>query len=125
METYTLAGLYNRFVLRLFPEAPYVLTNKSSGEIRAKEGDLANLICTAQGVIPVTFTWKKNQRIMESLNEKEKPHRSSFPVLTFKDQTSFGKYVWHIHNKFQSAVHTIWVHKLDDQGEVLSIPTFF
>ena len=38
---------------------PRVLTNMSSGDIKAKEGDLVNLLCSAQGEPPITFSWKK------------------------------------------------------------------
>ena len=43
--------------------------------------------------------------------EKEKPHRSSLLVVTVKDQTSFGKYICHIRDRFESTTHTISIQK--------------
>jgi hypothetical protein len=43
--------------------------------------------------------------------EIEKPHRSSLLVVTVKDQTSFGKYICHIRDRFQSTTHTISIQK--------------
>ena len=48
---------------------------------------------------------------MKSFMEKEKPHRSSLLVVTVKDQTSFGEYICHIRDRFQSATHTISIKK--------------
>ena len=50
---------------------PQVLTNMSSGDIKAKEGDLVNLLCSAQGEPPITFSWEKDQKPLESLTVKE------------------------------------------------------
>ena len=44
--------------------------------------------------------------------EIEKPHRSSLLVVTVKDQTSFGKYICHIRDRFQSTTHTISIQKV-------------
>ena len=88
-----------------------VLTNMSSGDIKAKEGDLVNLLCSAQGEPPITFSWEKDQKPLASLTEIEKPHRSSLLVVTLKDQTSFGKYICHIRDRFQTTTHTILVKK--------------
>ena len=93
---------------------PRVLTNMSSGDIKAKEGDLVNLLCSAQGEPPITLSWEKDQKPLESFVEKEKPHRSSFLVVKVKDETSFGKYVCHIEDRFQSTTHTISIQKLED-----------
>ena len=93
---------------------PRVLTNMSSGDIKAKEGDLVNLLCSAQGEPPITLSWEKDQKPLESFVEKEKPHRSSFLVVKVKDETSFGKYVCHIQDRFQSTTHTISIQKLED-----------
>jgi hypothetical protein len=87
------------------------LTKISSGDIKAKEGDLVNLLCSAQGEPPITFTWKKDQKSLESFTEIEKPHRSSLLVVTVKDQTSFGEYICHIQDRFQSTTHTISIKK--------------
>ena len=101
-----------------FPDGPRVLTKISSGDIKAKEGDLVNLLCSAQGELPITFTWEKDQKSLNSIVEIEKPHRSSFLVVTVKDQTSFGKYNCHIRDRLQSTTHTIWVQKLEDTGNL-------
>ncbi len=77
------------------------MTNMSSGDIIAKEGDLVNLLCSAQGEPPVSFTWKKDQKPLESFMENDKPQHSSVLVLTLKDQASFGKYICHIQDRFQ------------------------
>ncbi|CAB4038919.1 Receptor-type tyrosine- phosphatase delta, partial [Paramuricea clavata] len=92
---------------------PRVLTNMSSGDIKAKEGDLVNLLCSAQGEPPITFSWEKDQKPLDSIVEIEieKPHRSSFLVVTVKDQTSFGQYICHIRDRFQSTTHTISIQK--------------
>jgi hypothetical protein len=94
-----------------FPGGPRVLTKISSGDIKAKEGDLVNLLCSAQGEPPITFSWKKDQKSLDSIVEIEKPHRSSFLVVTVKDQTSFGEYICHIRDRFQSTTHTILIQK--------------
>ena len=101
----------NIFCVFCFPGGPRVLTNMSSGDIKAKEGDLVNLLCSAQGELPINFTWKKDQKSLESFMEKEKPHRSSLLVVTVKDQTSFGKYICHIRDQFESTTHTISIQK--------------
>ena len=101
-----------------FVIGPRVLTNMSSGVIKAKEGDLVNLLCSAQGEPPITFSWEKDQKPLESLTETEKPHRSSFLVLKVKHETSFGKYICHIRDRFQSTTHTISVKKLEDTSSV-------
>jgi hypothetical protein len=87
------------------------LTKISSGDIKAKEGDLVNLLCSAEGELPITFSWEKDQKPLESFIEKDKPHRSSFLVVTVKDQTNFGKYICHIRDRFQSTTHTISIQK--------------
>ena len=92
------------------------MTKISSGDIKAKEGDLVNLLCSAHGELPITFSWKKDQKPLESFTETEKPHRSSSLVVTVKDQTSFGKYICHIRDRLESTTHTIWVQKLKDTG---------
>jgi hypothetical protein len=99
-----------------FPGGPYVLTNMSSGDTEAKEGHLVNLLCSAQGEPPIIFSWEKDHRQLESFIEKYKPHRSSFLVVTVKDQTSFGKYICHIRDRFQNTTHTIWVQNLQGKG---------
>ncbi|CAB3993020.1 hemicentin-1-like isoform X2 [Paramuricea clavata] len=95
----------------LVPGGPRVLTKISSGDIKAKEGDLVNLLCSAQGELPNTFTWEEDQKSLKSFTETEKPHRSSFLVVTVKGQTSFGKYICHIQDRFQSTIHTISIQK--------------
>ena len=91
---------------------PRVLTNMSSGDIKAKKGDLVNLLCSAQGEPPITFSWKKDQKSMKSFMEKEEPYRSSSLVVTVEDEKSFGKYTCHIRDyRFQSTTHTISIEK--------------
>jgi hypothetical protein len=99
-----------------FPGGPRVLTNMSSGDIKAKQGDLVNLLCSAPGEPPIIFSWEKDHKPLESFFEKYKPHRSSFLVVTVKDQTSFGKYICHIRDRFKNTTHTIWVQKLQCKG---------
>ena len=101
-----------------FVIGPRVLTKMSSGDIKAKEGDLVNLLCSAQGEPPITFSWEKDQKPLESFVEKEKPHRSSFLVVKVKAEKSFGKYICHIQDRFQSTTHTISVKKLEDTSSV-------
>ncbi|CAB4022221.1 Receptor-type tyrosine- phosphatase delta, partial [Paramuricea clavata] len=94
---------------------PRVLTKISSGDIKAKEGELVNLLCSAQGELPITFTWEKDQQPLESLVKIKQPHRSSFLVVTVKDQTSFGKYICLIRDRFKcTTTHTISIQKLKD-----------
>ena len=83
----------------------------SSGDIKAKEGDLVNLLCSAQGEPPITFSWEKDQKPLESFMEKKNPHRSSLLVVKIKHETSFGKYICHIRDKSKSTAHTILVEK--------------
>jgi hypothetical protein len=87
------------------------LIRTSSGDIKAREGDLVNLLCSAQGEPPVSFSWEKDRKPLESFMEKEKPHRSSLLVVTVKDQTSFGKYTCHIRDRFESTTYTMSVLK--------------
>ena len=56
--------------------------------------------------------------------EKDKPHHSSLLIVTVKDQTSFGEYICHIRDRFQSTTHTIWVQKLEDTGNLAFIILF-
>ena len=88
-----------------------MLTNISSGEIKAKKGDLANLLCSAQGEPLITFNWKKDQKPLKSFVATEKPHRNSLLVVKVKDETSFGKYICDIRDKFKNTAHTILVEK--------------
>ena len=89
----------------------------SSGDIKAKQGDLINLLCSAQSEPPITFNWEKDQKPLESFMEKEQPHRSSLLVVKVKDEESFGKYVCHIRDRFRSFTdHTILVQKETTKG---------
>ena len=88
----------------------------SSGDIKATKGDLVNLLCSAQGEPPITFSWEKDQKSLKSLVELENPHRSSFLVVTVNDEKSFGKYTCHIEDRFRSTTYTIWIEKLKDTG---------
>jgi hypothetical protein len=94
------------------------LIKTSSGDIKAKEGDVVNLLCSAQGEPPITFKLGENRKPLESFMEEEKPHCSSLLVVTVKDQTSFGKYTCHIRDRFGSTTRTIWVQKLNDAGSL-------
>ena len=89
-----------KYFLVLFPGSPSILIKTSSGDIKAKEGDVVNLLCSAQGEPPITFKLGENRKPLESFMEKEKPHCSSLLVVTVKDQTSFGKYTCHIRDRF-------------------------
>ena len=85
----------------------------SSSDIKAKEGDLVNLLCSAQGEPPITFYWEKDQKTMKSSVEMDKPLRSSFLVLTIKDKTSFGQYICHIRDRFQTTKNVIWIQRTE------------
>ena len=111
MTTCSLLIYSNIYCIFCFPGGPRVLTKISSGDIKAKEGDLVNLLCSAQGENPITFTWEKDQKSLKSFMEKEKPHRSSLLVVTVKDQTSFGKYICHIRDRFDNTTHAISIQK--------------
>lgn len=100
---------------------PHVLTNLSSGDINAKEGDLVSLLCSVQGEPPITFSWKKDQKPLESFAITEKPHHSSFLVVKVKDETSFGKYICHVRDRFETTAHTISVKKLKDTSSIHKI----
>ncbi|CAB4010486.1 Down syndrome cell adhesion molecule Dscam2, partial [Paramuricea clavata] len=91
--------------------SPRVLTKISSGDIKTKEGDLVNLLCSDQGEPPITFGWEKERKSLKSFTETEKPHRSSFLVVTEIDETSFGEYICHIRDRFESTTRTISVQK--------------
>ena len=101
------------------------MTNMSSGDIKAKKGDLVNLLCSAKGEPPITFSWEKDQKPLESFMEKEKPHRSSLLVVKIKDETSFGQYICHIRHQFGSTAHTIRVVKDEPGNEILKINIVF
>ncbi|CAB4014526.1 Hypothetical predicted protein [Paramuricea clavata] len=51
---------------------PRVLTKISSGDIKAKEGDLVNLLCSAEGEPPITFSCKKITRSHWKVSQKLK-----------------------------------------------------
>ncbi|XP_028402634.1 uncharacterized protein LOC114525469 [Dendronephthya gigantea] len=91
---------------------PHVLTNMSSGDEMAKEGDLVTLLCSAQGEPPITFSWEKDQKSLDGFIVKDMAHRSSLLVVTMKDETSFGKYICNIQDRFTKTAHTISVVKL-------------
>ena len=96
-----------------------MLTNMSSSDVLAKEGDLVNLLCSAQGEPPITFSWEKDQKPLESFMVKDKPYRSSLLVVSIKDQTSFGKYICHIQDSFQSTTtYTILIEELEETGKL-------
>ncbi|XP_028417077.1 uncharacterized protein LOC114541340 [Dendronephthya gigantea] len=100
---------------------PRELTNMSSGDVMAKEGDLVNLLCSAQGEPPITLSWEKDQKPLKSFVEKDVPYRSSLLVASMKDQSSFGKYICHIKDRFQStATYTISVEKLKETGNYVA-----
>jgi hypothetical protein len=88
----------------------------SSDNITANVGELVNLLCSAQGEPPITFTWKKDQRRLDSFTESQKPHRSSILVVRVKDSGFFGKYICHIQDRFGSTTHTIWILRVSDTG---------
>ena len=92
------------------------MINISSSDIKAKEGDLVNLLCSAQGYPPITFNWEKDQKSLDSFTLKEQPHRSSLLVVKIKDEESFGKYACHIRDRFQSIAYTILVQKETTKG---------
>ena len=97
------------------------MTNISSSDIKAKKGDLVNLLCSAQGEPPITFSWEKDQKSLESFMEKEQPHHSSLLLVKVKDESSFGKYVCHIRNRFHITTHTILVQKGTCEGSNYNI----
>ena len=102
---------------------PTILTNMSSSDIKVKEGDLVNLLCSAQGEPPIIFYWEKDQKTVKSSVEIDKPHRSSFLVLTIKNKTSFGQYTCHIRDRFQTTKHVILVKRMEDcnyEGNLLT-----
>ena len=88
----------------------------SSSDIKAKEGDVVNLLCSAQGEPPITFHWEKDKNKLKSFTENKILLRSSLLVLTMKNEASFGKYVCHARNRFKNTFHTIWIQKLEDTG---------
>ena len=91
----------------------------SSGDIKAKQGDRVNLLCSAQGgEPPITFSWEKDQKPLESLAEIGDPHRSSLLFVTVKDETSFGKYVCHVRDRFQSTTYAILVETENCEGNI-------
>jgi hypothetical protein len=109
------------FFIFIVTGGPRLLAKMSSGDIIAKEGDLVNLLCSAQGEPPVSFTWEKDQKPLESFMENDKPQHSSLLAVTLKDQASFGKYICHIQDRFQSTTHTIRVSKVNQAGNFILI----
>ena len=97
-------------------------TNISSGDTKAKEGDLVNLLCSAQGEPPITLSWEKDQKPLESFAVvNEEPYRSSLLVVKVKDETSFGEYICDIRDRYESATHTILVEKETGKNCIHSI----
>ena len=94
-----------------------MLTNMSNGDIKAKKGDLVNLLCSAEGETQISFSWKINQKPLESFVETKKPYRSSLLVVQVKDESSFRKYICHIRDRFQTTAHIISVQ--DETGIII------
>ena len=65
------------------------------------------LLCSAQGEPPITFSWEKDQKPLESFTETKKPHRSSLLVVTVKDQNKFWKIYLSYPRSILSTAHTI------------------
>ena len=94
-----------------------MLTNMSSGDVMVKQDELVNLLCSAQGEPPITFSWEKDQKPLKSLVEMDMPYRSSLLVVSIKVETNFGEYICHIEDRFQSiTTYTILVEKLEETG---------
>ena len=89
----------------------------SNGDIKAKKGDLVNLLCSAERETQISFSWENNQKPLESFVETKKPHRSSLLVVQAKDESSFGKYICHIRDRFQTTAHIISVQ--DETGRII------
>ena len=106
---------YISFLFFCSPGSLRVLTNMSSGDIKAKEGDLVNLLCSAQGEPPITFSWEKDQKPLESFAVvTEGPHRSSLLVVNVKDDSSFGKYICRIQDRSNKTAYTIYIQKQEE-----------
>ena len=89
----------------------------SSSDITAKEGDIVSLVCSVHGEPPITFSWEKDNKSLESFMEVKQPHHSSLLLVKVKDETSLGKYVCHIRDRFQNTTHTIFVQKKTCSGK--------
>ena len=110
MTTCSLLVYSNISCIFCFPGGPRVLTKISSGDIKAKEGDLVNLLCSAQGEPPITFSWKKDQKSLDSIVEIEKPHRSSLLVVTCSERPN--KF-WGIYLSYPRSISKHYSYNFD------------
>lgn len=89
------------------------LTNESSSaKINVILGDTVNLLCGAKGQRPIKFTWKKDNRQLQSYIETSKPYRSAVLSVKITNTTNYGKYICFIQNQFSNISHEIMLVSL-------------
>ena len=70
------------------------------------------MLCTAHGGYPLTFTWEKDKKSLNSFGVLQKPYPSSILLVTLKDKESFRKYICHMHDGFSKKTLSISVEEL-------------
>ncbi|XP_046856967.1 uncharacterized protein LOC124450355 isoform X2 [Xenia sp. Carnegie-2017] len=84
-----------------------VLTNMTSNNVEAKKGETVSLLCSAQGERPLTFSWTKNNKSIQSYVDNHAHFPVSFIIVHVKDEDDFGEYVCHVQTKFASTNYSI------------------
>ena len=87
----------------------------------AEIGDSFNLLCSADGESPLSFRWEKDKTAIKSFAEIDNPYRSSLLVVNVKDQSSFGEYVCHIRDRFETVSHKI---QILNTGNCITSPVY-
>ncbi|CAB4008590.1 Hypothetical predicted protein [Paramuricea clavata] len=98
------------------PGSPSILIKTSSGDIKAQEGDLVNLLCSAQGE---PSAGGKPETTGKFYGKGQAP--SQFFTCNSERSNKFRKIysICHIRDRFGSTTRTIWVQKLKDAGQQL------
>ena len=70
-------------------------------------GDTVNLLCGAKGQRPIEFSWRKDNRRLQSYIETSKRHRTVVLSVKITNTTNYGKYICLIQNQFSNISHEI------------------
>jgi hypothetical protein len=106
-----------KYFLVLFPSSPSILIKTSSGDIKAKEGDVVNLLCSAQGELPITFSWGKPEATGKFYGKGKAPLQF-FTCCNSERSNKFRKIYLSYPSRFGSTTSKNWVHKLNDAGSL-------
>ncbi|XP_046856964.1 uncharacterized protein LOC124450352 isoform X2 [Xenia sp. Carnegie-2017] len=103
---------------------PTVLTNMTSNNVEAKKGETVILACSAQGERPLTFSWTKNNKSIQSYVDNHAHFPVSFTIVHVKDEDDFGEYVCHAQTKFASTNYSIEIIQEAKPAAVPRIASF-